>query len=113
MAKQVANWFVNYRGRQWQPLVLELAAEIEAEDAAAADAAAAIRGFVPGPARPAVTTIPVELIPAGHSRKRQRDPVEDCAEAAEGASSHPAEAWASPEVRSCENAIALLCFQLP
>jgi hypothetical protein len=35
----VANWFVNYRGRQWQPLVLELAAEIEAEDAAAAAAA--------------------------------------------------------------------------
>ena len=47
MCMQVANWFVNYRGRQWQPLVLELAAEIEAEDAAAA-AAVMAAGVAPG-----------------------------------------------------------------
>ena len=26
---QVANWFVNHRGRVWQPLVLRMAGEIE------------------------------------------------------------------------------------
>ena len=35
-ARQVSNWFVNHRGRVWQPLVVRLAQEIEEEEQAAA-----------------------------------------------------------------------------
>ena len=105
MSTQVANWFVNYRGRQWQPLMLELAAEIEAEDAAAEEGAAAV-GFGAGsPRQVAAASTPARWpappVSARCSRKRVRDPAEDHSEAVEGRGGvhDPLEALPSPEVR--------------
>ena len=70
LAAQISNWFVNHRGRVWQPLVLQLGQEIEEEDQAAS--ARAAQGLPPPPPPPTAIGGGSPMVAGGMQRAATR-----------------------------------------